>query len=418
MIYLRIKNIIYIFLLIGLIEFIWSYPYNGYEHTGIRRLKRLQMIKDGQLKGTSLPIGGQKQITDIKLNLLGSRGDSLQFIPKEDAVLQKKIETLFPNRDESYSLALLDITSGKPFRFASRQMERQFSPGSVGKLAIVAGLFTELSRLYPDSTERRLALLKSRIVTADKWIIYDTHPIPVFNLETNQIIYRAVKEGDLFSLFEWTDHMLSASANSAASIVWKELILMRVFGNRYPVSYEEDNELFARTPKLELQKIALSVVNDPLRTIGIAEKDWQLGSFFTNTGKKMIPGAGSFASPKGLMQYLIALERGKIVDEWSSLEIKRLMYMTAKRIRYASAPALEKAAVYFKSGSQYKCRPEEGFECGKYMGNVQNYMNSVAIIEQPDGPVYLVVLMSNVLKKNSAVEHQTLATYINRLITK
>jgi hypothetical protein len=92
--------------------------------------------------------------------------------------------------------------------------------------------------------------------------------------------------------------------------------------------------------------------------------------------------------------------------------------MTEKRIRYASSPALTKAAVYFKSGSLYRCKKEEGFECGKYMGNVDNYMNSVATVETSDGRVYLVALMSNVLRINSAVEHQTLATYIERILAK
>ena len=99
-----------------------------------------------------------------------------------------------------------------------------------------------------------------------------------------------------------------------------------------------------------------------------------------------------------------------------SLELKKLMYMTARRIRYASSPDLAKAAVYFKSGSLYKCKPEPGFTCKKYMGNVDNYMNSVAIVEQPDGRVYLVALMSNVLKKNSAVDHQTIASQIDRIL--
>ena len=111
------------------------------------------------------------------------------------------------------------------------------------------------------------------------------------------------------------------------------------------------------------------------------------------------------------------MEQGKIVDEWSSLEIKRLMYMTARRIRYASSPALAKAAVYFKSGSLYKCMAEPGFTCKKYMGNVENYMNSVAVVEHPDGRAYLVALMSNVLKKNSAVDHQTIATQIDKIIS-
>ena len=112
------------------------------------------------------------------------------------------------------------------------------------------------------------------------------------------------------------------------------------------------------------------------------------------------------------------MERGKLVDPWSSLEIKQFMYMTARRIRYASSPALNKAAVYFKSGSQYKCKPETDFRCGKYMGNVENYMNSVAIVEHHDGRTYMVTLMSNVLRKNSAVDHQTIATYIDRILAK
>src|SRR6185295_6859684 len=91
-------------------------------------------------------------------------------------------------------------------------------------------------------------------------------------------------------------------------------------------------------------------------------------------------------------------------------------YQTEQRIRYASAPQLAAAALYFKSGSLYECRPEPGFSCRQYQGNKSNYMNSVAIVERPDGAVYLVVLMSNVLKVNSAVEHQSLATFIDRII--
>jgi hypothetical protein len=77
---------------------------------------------------------------------------------------------------------------------------------------------------------------------------------------------------------------------------------------------------------------------------------------------------------------------------------------------------LTEAAVYFKSGSLYKHKPEPGFVPKKYTGNVENYMNSVAIVEQPDGRIYLVALMSNVLRKNSAVDHQTLATQIDKIL--
>ena len=68
------------------------------------------------------------------------------------------------------------------------------------------------------------------------------------------------------------------------------------------------------------------------------------------------------------MQYLLKMEQGILVDEWSSRALKRLIYMTERRIRYASSPALRDAALYFKSGSLYSCQPEEGFKCGKYKG--------------------------------------------------
>jgi hypothetical protein len=110
------------------------------------------------------------------------------------------------------------------------------------------------------------------------------------------------------------------------------------------------------------------------------------------------------------------LERGVCVDAETSLEMKRLFYMTDRRIRYAASPALRQAAVYFKSGSLYSCRSEAGYSCAKYKGNKENYMNSVAIVEHPDGTVYLVSLMSNVLKRNSASDHMALAASIDRKV--
>jgi len=111
----------------------------------------------------------------------------------------------------------------------------------------------------------------------------------------------------------------------------------------------------------------------------------------------------------------LKLEQGRIVDEWSSLEIKKLLYFVRPRYRYAAAPALAKAAVFFKSGSLFECRPEAGFHCKQYAGNVTNLMNSVAVVESGDRR-YLVALMSNVLRVNSAVEHQTIAGEIEKLV--
>jgi hypothetical protein len=51
----------------------------------------------------------------------------------------------------------------------------------------------------------------------------------------------------------------------------------------------------------------------------------------------------------------------------------------------------------------------------QYRGSKVNLMHSVAVIER-GSKVYLVALMSNVLRLNSAVEHQTIATLIDRLM--
>ena len=407
------------FILFALVNLTYSYPFDGYKLTGIRRLERIRLIIEGKLKGTIPVAGACYSVDEIKLNLVHIPKDSLLTFPPPDPELQKKVNALFPNKDESYSLALLDISPNKPIRFAARQIRNHFSPGSVSKLAIAAGLFTELQRIYPESIKQRQDLLRTRMVVADTWIHVDTHGIPIFDPETKSYTNRPARDGDVFSLYEWVDHMLSASANSAGSIVWKEAMLMRAFGNTYPPTPEQEREFFTKTPKSELGAIAMSTVNDPLRVLGIDEMDWKLGSFFTSNGKKIVPGSGgSVATPYGILKFLIALEKGAIVDPWSSLEIKRLMYMTARRIRYASSPALTDAAVYFKSGSLYRCKSEPDFTCQKYMGNVENVMNSVAIVEHDSTRVYLVALMSNVLKKNSAVEHQSLATFIDRALAK
>jgi len=396
-----------------------AYPWDGFSMTAIRRLVRLQLIMEGIIKDTKPVPGAQKTLEEIQLNLMNAKGDSLDVFTAFNPALQKSINSLFPNMDESYSLCVLDITPGKPLRYAYRQEKRGFMPGSVAKLAVLAGLFSELEKLHPDSFEKRQELMKNRMVRAGKWANFDEHTIPVYNITTQKLVKKVVQENDTCSLYEWADHMVSVSNNAAASIVWKEAILMRAYGANYPPSAEQEAMFFRDTPKSQLRDLAIAVVNEPLRNMGITTEEFRLGSMFTRDAKAMVPGAGgTIASPYGMMKYLVAMERGKIVDSTSSLEIKRLMYSTDRRIRYAASTALNNAAVYYKSGSLYKCIVEEGFSCKKYMGNVDNYMNSVVVVEQPDGSIYMVTLMSNVLRKNSANDHFALASQIDKIVRK
>ena len=395
-----------------------TYPIDGYSSTYIRRLKYLQMVADGEIKGKKPLPGAMKSIHDIKLQLIGERGSAFNEIPLPDPGLQKAINSLFPNLNENYSISILDITEGKPMRYASRKENAGYQPGSVGKLAVLAAFFTELAKVYPHSFEDRQNLLCTKSVRAGTWALTDEHTVSIFNTEKNSLTRRTVRSSDVFLLYEWLDYMMSVSNNGAASVCWRETILMRVFGAAYPTLTETEAEAYFRnTPKSVLSDLAIKVVNEPLLALGIGHAEWRLGTLFTKGAKTLIPGKdGSIGTTLGLMKFLIRLERGQIIDEASSLEMKRLFFMTDRRIRYAASKDLNEASVYFKSGSLYKCRPEAGYICAKYKGNVDNFMNSVAIVEHPDGTTYLVALMSNVRKKNSASDHMALASAIDRKI--
>ena len=397
------------------------YPIDGYSHTGIKRLKRLELIKSGEIvEASKLPEGAFKSYKDIELNLLSKKEDSVGLFFQVDEGFQQEISGLFRGLDKSYSIAVLDISDEENPRYAKRNETFGYQPGSVGKIAVLVGLFNQLAKIYPDDFEKRLDLLRNKSVKAGVWGLTDEHTIPIYNIETKKLVKRQVIASDVFTLFEWADHMLSVSNNGAASILWREVLLMQAFGDQYPtLTQEESEKYFKETDRKLLTDLGNDVVNLPLRDLGITHDEWRLGSFFTRGANTYVGSkGGSIGSPLGLMKFLIKLEQGNVIDEQSSLEMKRLMYMTDRRSRYAQSAALKDAAVYFKSGSLYKCDRTKGESCGKYMGNVQNFMNSVVIVEHPDNCRYMVALMSNVLRKNSGTDHMNLATQVDKVIKK
>ena len=193
-------------------------------------------------------------------------------------------------------------------------------------------------------------------------------------------------------------------------------VLMKHFGKAYPPSEEQAAAFLEQTPRGELSKLFEEVMQGPVERNGLDLNELRQGSFFTRQGKIRVPGTSSHATPRELMRFMLRMEQGRLVDAWSSREIKRLMYITERRIRYASSGVLRESAVYFKSGSLYSCQPEEGFVCKKYHGNKRNYMNSAAIVESPAGQdrlFYMTTVLSNVLRKNSAQDHRDLARAIH-----
>ena len=412
---LFIKCGVWAFTLIWIING-WSYPLDGYPATGILRLEGFRLAQQGKVQGIRVPPGALLPTDQVDLRL--TEYSDFQ-IPAIDPEFSAQVEKLLGEDAENYGIAALDLSDIKTPRYTEINGDYRANPGSVGKIIVALGVFQALADIYPDDVNKRLQVLHDAVVTADRFIQSDHHKVPLWTPDSRKISYRPIQVGDRANLWSYLDWMLSASSNAAASMVIRELLLLVHFGRDYPVGTQAAAQFFNATPRTQLSQLLAGSLQEPVVRNGLDLENLRQGSFFTWKGKQLVPGTTSYASPRELLRFLVKMEQGRLVDTFSSREIKRLIYMTQGRIRYASAPALYPAAVYFKSGSLYKCRAEPNFKCGKYQGNVVNMLNSLAIVESPAAGrniYYMVAVMSNVLRKNSAVAHQTLATRIHRLI--
>ena len=411
-------KLIYILPLLLISSLSFSYPIDGYKYTGIDRLAyQYKVYQDSNLV-SRLKDGSFLMMDDITLNLLGVGNNW----PSVDEKMQREIDGIFRYLEPEYSLSIMDVTDPNNVKYAGRKENVGYQPGSVGKIAAAIALFAELKKIYGDDWEAIRALLYTKEVKGNEFVVSDHHTVPLYDIKKDKYTKRIVLRSDVFSLYEWLDHMFSKSSNAAASVIMREVILLHAMDTNYEcASLEEMEEFFEITDRRVLAGLSEDLINCPLRDLGIDEDEWKLGGFFTHGAEKYVPRqGGSIGSTKGLMKYMHAMERGKVINERSSLELKRMMYMTDRRIRYAGSRAIAGDAVYFKSGSLYSFKDEPGFVKKKYAGNRFNYMNSIAIVEKQDSTrrKYMVALMSNVLRKNSVGEHYGLATQMDRLIAK
>ena len=314
---------------------------------------------------------------------------------------------------------MLDLSDPANPRYAEHRGDYRQNVGSVGKLVVALAVFQALADIWPDEADR-IRVLKETVITVDEFAHRDHHSVRLFDIDSRHLTRRALKDGDQATLWEFLDWMLSPSSNAAAGMLMRDAMLMRQYGTDYPPALDEAKRFFAETPKRELTALFEKTFFEPLTRNGFDLDHFRQASFFTRQGKRKVPGPGrSYATARELMKYGLRMEQGRLVDEFSSRQIKRLIYVTERRIRYAASPKLRDSAVYFKSGSLYSCKPEENFSCGKYKGNAKNYMNSFAIIESPAAERrlnYMVMLISNVLRKNSAYDHLKLANQIHKSI--
>jgi hypothetical protein len=393
-----------------------AYPLDSYEETGIRRVEAARLAVLGKMRGRQQPPGALLPAEMVDLRLLDHADLDL---PEPDPAFTQEVMALLGENASLYGIAVLDLSDPVHPRYAEHRADFKQNVGSVGKIVAALAMYQALADVYPDDIEARKRVLRDTIITADEFIQWDHHEVRIWNPQTGKLSFRPLHIGDQGSLWEYLDWTLSASCNAAAAMVMKNTMLLKHFGKRYPVSKAEADRFFKETPRQQLGKLYAETHHDPITRNGLNLDNLRQGSFFTRQGKKRVPGTTSYGTARELLLFTLRMEQGRLIDLFSSREIKRLLYMTERRIRYASAPALFDSAVYFKSGSLYSCKEEPGFVCKKYHGNVKNYMNSVAIVETPAGVNrlhYLATLISNVLYKNSAVDHQTLATRIHRLV--
>ena len=403
------KKILYCFLaycLSSMIGLSYGYPIDGYEETHIRRLQFVNQ--------DLLPAGAK-----LPLNEVIPSGQGVLSLPVPDPVLSAKLKALLGEEAPLYSVAILDISvPGEP-RFLQHNPDMVANIGSVGKIIVMFILFDQLARLYPDDINARERILRETIVTADDWILWDNHDVPIFSQESSRVVSRRLRVDDTGNLWEYLDWMMSASSNAAASMVIQQIILLEHYGVNYPVSLDAARDFLQSSSAATLGRLWVTAMERTLRQAGFDLNRFRQGKPFTDTASRYVNSTSSVGNTTDLVRLLNLIETEQFVDSWSSREAKRLLYMTQKRIRYASHPVLNDSAVYFKSGSLYSCQPEPGFVCGQYMGNRVNRLASIAVIESPAGSPrlrYMVAVMSNVLRVNSAVAHQTLALRIHRLI--
>jgi hypothetical protein len=411
------KLFFYVVLLLTIPNLSVAYPLDAYSTTGIRRIEAARLAVLGKMRGRRQPPGALLPTSMVDLRLL-DRPDLV--LPEPDPEFSIRVLELLGDKADRYGVALLDLSDPENPRYAEHRADFRQNVGSVGKIAAALAIFQALADIYPDDIEARKRLLREAVITADEFIQKDHHEVRIWNPDTGTLNIRKLQEGDRGTLWEYLDWTLSASSNAAASMVMKNAMLLKHFGKDYPVSNDRADRFFQGASRRQLRELYEQTFLTPLSRNGLDLQYFRQGSFFTRYGKQRVPtGYNSYGTARELMRFLLLMEQGRLVDIFSSREIKRLLYMTERRIRYASSPTLGDSAVYFKSGSLYSCKAEPGFKCKKYHGNVKNYMNSVAIVETPAGVKhlhYLATLISNVLYKNSAVDHQTLATVIHRMI--
>ena len=387
---------------LGLARVGGAYPLDEVEVTGIKRLEGLRRAIRTSPDTWVVAPGGELPSANVELSLV-DRPDLR--IPAPDPVLSSQLRQILGVDAGGWSLAVLDLTDPDHPRYGAVNPDAHMNAGSAGKIVTALALLTAVGDAFPDPKERE-RVLRETIIVADEYIRNDTHEVPWWEDGAHMVTRGPIREGDSGNLYQYLDWSLSSSSSAGAAIVQREALVVRRFGPGYPVDPATAQTWLERTAKGELGRRLAEANREPLARSGIARDRLQQGSLFTREGKRRIPGQSSWATARGLVDFMLAMEKGQLVDSWTSLEMKRLLYVTDKRVRWAGAAELREAAVFFKSGSLWRCGGRGA--CGEYAGNYWNFLAAVGEVEMPQrDPAlhYIFGAISNVLGRDSISEH-------------
>jgi hypothetical protein len=395
----------FLLFLLAPIYSLYAYPLDDYERTGIERLYGFFGALKTESGERNITRGAQLPSKDVRLRLLGKYNE----LPPVDAEFTRGIRALLPPGQGTYSLALLDLTNPQFPRYAAINENHPFIPASVGKVFVALALLQTLYDSFgPNIALREKVLRESRII-ADNIVYTDHHDVPFWDGDKRMVFHRPLQAGDMGSLWTYLDWMISASSNSAGSTLMKHIILMDHFKGYYPPSPQEEMQFFAQHSGAELARRITNIMHRTMRANNFDPGKLMQASLFTREGKKFIPSVGSTVQAREMLRLLHKMEQGRLIDPWSSREMKNLLYLTQKRIRYSNSYLLDEAAVYYKSGSLYSGGPP-------YQGRTRNILHSGVVVEAPaEAPKvhYLLMLSTNILVKDSLVLHEEIAGYIH-----
>ena len=192
-----------------------AYPIDGYNYTGIARLDFYDLAQQGVVSGRQLSEGAKLSLEQIRI-----RGADIDIdTATADAAMNKAVKGFLGNQASAYGVALVDLSDPENPTYAGFNDDYQANVGSVGKILVTLALYQGLANRFPDDIDARVEFLKSKQITADRFIEHDSHKVPIWNVADRKLQHRPIRLGDTASLWEYMDWTLSASSNAAAAMV-------------------------------------------------------------------------------------------------------------------------------------------------------------------------------------------------------